>query len=59
MTVSDEHYPAEYREGSVIFFGKKFVVGPDVLIPRLETESLVRYARKRIREKEIRILADI
>ena len=40
------HYPIEYIEWSVIFFGREFIVTPDVLIPRLETESLVRHARK-------------
>ena len=39
-------YPEEYLTGKVNFFGRDFVVTPDVLIPRLETESLVRRARQ-------------
>jgi release factor glutamine methyltransferase len=34
-------------------------VTPDVLIPRLETESLVRRARQLLREKPIKIVVDI
>jgi methylase of polypeptide subunit release factors len=32
------NYPQEYIDGKVTFFGRDFVVTPDVLIPRLETE---------------------
>jgi release factor glutamine methyltransferase len=39
-------YPIEYSNWKVNFFGRDFVVTPDVLIPRLETESLVRRARQ-------------
>jgi len=39
-------YPEEYITGKVTFFGREFKVTPDVLIPRLETEWLVRRARK-------------
>lgn len=38
-------YPIEYITGKVNFFGREYSVTPDVLIPRLETESLVRRAR--------------
>lgn len=39
-------YPEEYKIGSIEFFGKNFIVTPNVLIPRLETEALIRRARK-------------
>jgi release factor glutamine methyltransferase len=56
---SDEHYPIEYQEGSVVFFGKKYIVTPDVLIPRLETEGLVRRVRSLLRTSHITTLIDI
>ena len=40
-----DDYPEEYLTWSVHFYGRDFIVTPDVLIPRLETESLVRKAR--------------
>ena len=40
-----ENYPEEYITWKVNFFGRDFIVTPDVLIPRLETEGLVRRAR--------------
>ncbi len=46
MTSLPPNYPIEYIEWKVRFFGRDFVVTPDVLIPRLETEWLVRRARK-------------
>jgi release factor glutamine methyltransferase len=46
MNSSAPNYPEEYITGKVNFFGRDFVVTPDVLIPRLETESLVRRARQ-------------
>lgn len=54
-----EHYPEEYITGSVVFFGREFRVTPDVLIPRLETEALVRRARKIQREKNYTSIVDI
>jgi release factor glutamine methyltransferase len=41
-----DNYPVEYTLGKVTFFGRDFVVTPDVLIPRLETEVLVKRARQ-------------
>ena len=52
-------FPIEYTTGEVVFFWKKFRVTPAVLIPRLETEGLVRRARTIIREKNIKTVVDI
>jgi release factor glutamine methyltransferase len=54
-----ENYPEEYLTGTVSFFGRVFKVIPAVLIPRLETESLIRRARKVIQAREIRTIIDI
>lgn len=45
--------PPEYQTGSVEFFGRHFIVTPDVLIPRLESETLVREALKLARKYHI------
>lgn len=52
-------YPEEYITGKVQFFGRDFVVTPDVLIPRLETEGLVRRARQIIEKEDIHTVVDI
>ena len=36
-------FPEEYREGYVIFCGHRIIVDPRALIPRMETEELVKY----------------
>jgi release factor glutamine methyltransferase len=59
QTSLDEHYPIEYKDGLVVFFGKTFTVTPDVLIPRLETEGLVRRVRSILRTRHIYTLIDI
>lgn len=45
LNTNHPDYPAEYILGRVQFFSKDFIITPDVLIPRLETECLVRKAR--------------
>ncbi len=59
MTSHPIDYPEEYTKWSVHFFGRDFIVTPDVLIPRLETECLIRRARKLILEKNIQQVIDI
>ena len=46
MTKLPINYPEEYTKWIVHFFGRDFFVTPDVLIPRLETECLVKRARQ-------------
>jgi len=43
----------------VEFFYRKFYINRNVLIPRLETESLVREAIKVVKENEIDTLVDV
>ena len=40
MDLNDEK-PEEYKQGFAMFCGQKFIVSPDVLIPRIETEEII------------------
>lgn len=39
--MSEDSFPKAYKEGKKEFFGRDFLVTPDVLIPRPETETMV------------------
>ena len=57
---SNQPFPEEYTDGYVIFMGRRFIVDPRALIPRLETEELVKYCLKFLREHPtVQTVADI
>lgn len=46
------HYPLQYILGKWDFYGRSFFVGPGVLIPRPDTETVIEQCLKAIKEKE-------
>jgi len=57
---SNQDFPEEYSDGYVIFMNRRFNTDPRALIPRLETEELVKYCLKFLRENpSIQCIADI
>ena len=51
--------PLQYILGVWSFYGRDFFVGKGVLIPRPETEQLVEFAVKTIREKHMKTVIDL
>lgn len=57
---SNQTLPEEYIDGYVIFMGRRFITDKRALIPRLETEELVKYCLKLLQENpSIQTVADI
>ncbi|MDD3119880.1 MAG: HemK family protein methyltransferase [Candidatus Gracilibacteria bacterium] len=56
---TEKDYPEEYKNKEVEFFYRKFFINKNVLIPRLETESLVRETIKIVKENNISTLIDV
>lgn len=53
------HYPLQYIFGSWDFYGRKFFVGPGVLIPRSDTEILVDTALEFLKDKKSPFVLDL
>ncbi len=56
---AETHQPIQHIIGLADFLGEKFIVNPDVLIPRDETEILVRKAIEIIRANDYKIALDM
>lgn len=57
---SNQPLPEEYTDGYVIFMGQRFITDKRALIPRLETEELVKYCLKFLEKNpQIQTIADI
>lgn len=57
---SNQPIPEEYTDGYVIFMGQRFITDKRALIPRLETEELIKYCLKFLEKNpQIQTIADI
>ncbi len=54
-----KHEPLQYITGSCSFYGREFLVSPDVLIPRPETERLIDVSIETVIDKKSPSILDI
>ena len=54
-----KHEPLQYITGSCSFYGREFLVSPDVLIPRPETERLIDISIETVIDKKSPSILDI
>ena len=54
-----KHEPPQYITGSCDFYGRNFIISPDVLIPRQETERLIDVAMEKIKNINFPQVLDI
>lgn len=53
----NHNQPEEYKTGRAIFCEQEFIVNPDVLIPRIETEEIIKLVLKT--KRQFKIIADV
>jgi len=46
VATRSQHTPLAYIRGHVMFYGRDFIVSPDVLVPRPETETIIDLVRQ-------------
>jgi len=59
IAAREQGVPVAYLMGAGGFYGRRFAVTPDVLVPRPETEHIVERAIERLRTQTVATVADI
>lgn len=53
ISLRASHVPLQYITGRQEFMGLDFLVSPDVLVPRQDTETLVEYLLPHVKDKHV------
>lgn len=59
VKVVEQYYPIQYITGKVYIYNEEYVVTPDVLIPRQDTEILIEESIKCINKNNLKELLDL